>query len=142
VTTGFEPIVLKDLAIAVAKGDDPQNDNQWSDVYRFPKGSLPVGPIVLELEIAGVHPSLRPKDLLSRLVRVGGDETKRKAHPVGSVKRWSDVVTYVEYINETDLPMTFQMWQNSPNGLFIVEKLIWKPFSVGEYIAGRISTAV
>jgi hypothetical protein len=140
-TTGFEPIVLKDLAIAVAKGDDPQNDNQWSDVYRFVKGSLPVGPIVLELEIAGVHPQLRPKDLLSRFVRPGQDETKRKSHPVGSLKRWSDAIVYVEYINETDLPLDFTMWQNG-GGVFIVEKLIWKPFSVGEYIAGRISTTV
>ena len=134
-TAGWTQDVLKDISIAIPPGSTVDQDSEWTTLYSWT--GLPLGPTVFEAEVAGVLPNPRPSDIQARLLRPGGDVTKRQSLTVGPIKAWGAVVTFIEYINDGDQPFRFQLWAKG-SGLTVV-KVIPKSLNVAAFIAGRIA---
>ena len=132
---GWTIDVIKDISIPVPPGTTIDQDGQWVTLYAW--NSLPDGPTVLEVEIAAELGKTRPSDIQTRLLRPGGDPTKRHTHPIGTIKSWAAVLTYLEFISPPDLPIKVQVWQK--NGAMSVVKIIAKAFNPAAYIAQRIA---
>lgn len=126
---------LENVAIDVPPGTKVDQESEWVPLFRWQ--DLATGPTILEVEFSAVLPQPRPTDIQSRWVRAGGNKTKRHVHPVGTIKAWSAVETYLEYVTATDLPMEFQLWQKGTAALTIV-KIVPKAFNPAAYIAERM----
>lgn len=107
-STGWDKLELKDISILVPPGTKVDQDDEWKTLFTW--DGLALGATILEVEIAGVLGTVRPTDIQSRWLRAGNDDTKRQTHTIGTIKAWADVSTYLEYINDTDQPIAYQLW--------------------------------
>lgn len=125
---------LENVAIDVGPGTKVDQESEWVTLFAWQ--NLAVGPTILDVELAGVLPVTRPTDIQSRWVRPGGNRTKRHSHPVGTLKAWASVTTYLEYVSDGDLPLQFQLWAK---GTLTIVKIIPKSLNPAAYIAGRLT---
>ena len=130
--SGYIVSVAKDLAIRVNPSENV--DAGWVTVFEW--DALESGPTILEFELAVKYPNPRPTDVQSRLLRPGNDPTKRDTHAVGTVQSGVLVATYLEFINDGDLPLAFQLWCRG-NSLTVV-KVIAKALNPRVLIAERL----
>lgn len=132
---GWTIDVLKDISIVIPPGTTVDQDGEWVTLYSW--DSLPDGPTILEVEIAAELGKTRPTNIQTRLLRPGGDPTKRHTHPVGTIKSFASVLSYLEFVSEADLPIKVQVWQKA--GQMTVVKVVAKALTPAAYIAGKLT---
>lgn len=128
---------LEDVAIIVGPGTRVDVEEEWVTLFSW--DGLAFGKTILEVEIAGVLPSTKPTNIQTRWKRPNNNKTKRKTHTVGTIKAWADVVTYIEDVSSTDLPLKYQIWQKGTMPLTIV-KIVPKAFNPKAFIAADLSS--
>lgn len=123
----------------------PLPSKVWTPVHTI--DSLPEGPTILNVQLYGRLPAVRPKDIMIRWVRrpelPNPDRTARHPVVVGTLTDWScDHGGPLEFIDPlVDLPFRLEMYHNAVSS-WSLSTVIVKALNPGEYIAQRIKAAL
>lgn len=120
----------------------PLKKDAWVPILRF--DNVPFGPTIFHAQFYGTLPSIKPKDIETKWIRlndvstpVDDDPTGRVSHTVGSKLDWAGKDTNMEYVNEGDSPV--ELWiRHNATTTWSITTVIQKYLTVPAYIADRI----
>ena len=135
-STGYHSESNKSLAIKVPKG------SVWTTIAVI--DDLAEGPTIINPQMYGTLPTVRPKDIEFQMIRdgaVGEDErtTAGGTLPIGSKAAWRfSGYSFLEFVDKDNLPFLLQLRQNG-GGDMTVTTVIEKAHDPAAYIAARTS---